>query len=336
MSERGAYVRLGLVILAGLVLGLGLIWYLGGQQIGLAATAESYFSESVQGLDVGAPVKYRGVTLGHVTDIGLVSAEYPDARLVTKRIYRLVFVRFVIDEAKTGREMNTAKAIKLGLRVRLASQGITGLSYLELDFVDPKMYPATEVPWQPKADYIPSIPSTLFRVQNAVQEVLAKLSRADIDRVIGSIGGLVQEMQRQLAEGDAHRALVQMTLLEQTLQDTVRKADLPELTAELRRTSAAFRNVVQGQQFRKLLANSDRATASLARAAAQLMPLIVQLKTTTGRVGDSTADLQQALVPLMRDLQATAQNLRETSDMLRRYPGQIFSAPPPRRPRAAR
>ena len=116
---------------------------------------ESYFSESVQGLEVGAAVKYRGVTIGRVTDIGLVSAEYRRGAAdvdVEATTYRLVFVRFVVDTAKIGKMPDTAAAVARGLRTRLPSQGITGLSYLELDFVDPARYPALAVPWQPKAN----------------------------------------------------------------------------------------------------------------------------------------------------------------------------------------
>jgi len=336
MPERAVYVRVGLLIVAGLGLGVGLIWFLGGQRIGRAETAESYFAESVQGLEIGAPVKYRGVTLGRVTDIGLVSAEYRDQTQVTARTYRLVFVRYVIDEEKTGRALDTAAAVKLGLRVRLAAQGITGLSYLELDFVDPADHPATEVPWQPKVSYIPSIPSTLSQVQNAAQQVLAKLNSVDIEGVVGAVTGLVRDLRQQVSQGDAHQAMVQLTALEQTLQDSVRSADLPGLTAELRHTSAALRGVVQGQELRHTLAGADQAANGLARVAAQLPPLIAELRAATRRAGDSTADLQQALVPLLRDMQATAQNLRETTEMLRQYPAQVFSQPPPHTPERVR
>ena len=54
------------------------------------------------------------------------------------------------------------------------------------------------------------------------------------------------------------------------------------------------------------------------------------MQATAQRAGNGTADLEQSLVPLLRDLQATAQNLRETTEALRRYPAQVFSAPPPR------
>ena len=336
MSERAVYVRVGLLLFAGLALGLALIWFLGGQRIGKAETAESYFSESVQGLEVGAAVKYRGVTLGRVTDIGLVSAEYPNQSQAHQTNYRLVFVRYVVDGNKTGNAIDTDHAVAMGLRVRLAAQGITGLSYLELDFVNPASYPAAEITWKPKGVYVPSVPSTLSQVQNAAQQVLAKLNGLDLDRVVGSVVSLMQELQQQVSQGAAHDALQQVTQLGRTLQQNVEQADLPRLADDLRRTSAAYRDIAQSGDVRSMLTSADRAANGLARAAAQLPPVIAGLQSATQRVNNSTADLQQALAPLLRDMQATAQNLRETTELLRQYPAQVLSQPPRRTPETGR
>ena len=64
------------MVLGSLLLLVGLVLALTGDRWHEGQAYETYFSESVQGLDVGAPVKYRGVTLGRVSHIGLVSAEY--------------------------------------------------------------------------------------------------------------------------------------------------------------------------------------------------------------------------------------------------------------------
>ena len=139
MGARGVYLRVGLLIVGGVLLLVALIWFLAGGQISQGTVLESYFSESVQGLEVGAAVKYRGVTIGRVNEIGLVSAEYGASQPMDleSQTYRLVFVRYVVDTAKIGQMPDVNSAVALGLRIRLASQGITGLSYLELDFVDP-------------------------------------------------------------------------------------------------------------------------------------------------------------------------------------------------------
>ena len=332
MRGSGVYLRVGLLILGGIALLVGLIWFLGGTQISHGTLFESYFSESVQGLEVGAAVKYRGVTIGRVTDIGLVSAEYGGGPLidVQRNTYRLVFVRYLVDTTKIGQMPETSEAVALGLRARLASQGITGLTYLELDFVDPARYPAQDVPWQPKATYIPSMPSTLTQVQDAAQQVLAKLNRVDIDTLSTQLTGLLTDLRADFAQGDVHQTLAEATALLRTTDEAVHAADLPGLTAEIRQTSKALHDTLQGEQMQKLLTNAGLAADRLATAAAKLTPLIASIQATVQRAGNGTSDIEQGLIPLLRDMQATAQNLREMTESLRRYPAQVFAQPPPR------
>src|SRR5271170_4136895 len=134
MGNKAAFLRVGLLLVAGVGAAVGLVLFLGGQQIRGGVGFESYYEESVEGLEVGSPVKYRGVTLGQVTELGLVSTAYatqqpPDFRSAA---FGMVYVRFVIAPSRIGQMPDRTTAIGLGLRVKLASQGITGLSYLEL------------------------------------------------------------------------------------------------------------------------------------------------------------------------------------------------------------
>jgi ABC-type transporter Mla subunit MlaD len=335
----GAPLRVGALIAGGLALMVAFVWFFGARTIGHAVVYESYFTESVQGLEVGAAVKYRGVTVGRVTDIGLVSPEYePGEQLELDRpSYRQVFVRYELDSARLGKTPDTETVVRVGLRARLAAQGITGLSYIELDFVDPARYPAQLPPWRPKAAFIPSMPSTLAQVQDAAQQVLARLNTVDFVALSGALTQLLIELRGELISGDAHQALVGTQGLLHTMRTAVQAADLPALTAELRRTSQATREVVQGEDMKRLLAGSARAADRLARVTAQLPALIAALQTTVQRADAGTADAQQALVPLLRDLRTSAQNLREMTAALRQAPGQILlAAPPPRASEPAR
>ncbi|HEX4173815.1 MAG TPA: MlaD family protein [Acetobacteraceae bacterium] len=332
MFGRGLYLRVGALIVGGVALLVLMVWFLTGSEIGRGPVFESYFSESVQGLEVGAAVRYRGVTIGRVTDIGLVSAEYGGSQPlnVASFTYRLVFVRYVVDTTKIGQMPDVQRAVSLGLRTRLASQGITGLSYIELDFADPDHYPAQAVPWQPKAVYIPSMPSTFMQVHDAAQQVLSKLSRLDFDRVGTQLDGLVTDMRTELARGDVHQTLQEATDLLRTTRQAVDAANLPGLSTDIRQTTSALRGTLQGEQMQKLIANVSLAADRLATAAAKLPAVLASLQVTAQRAGNGTADLEQSLVPLLRDMQATAGNLREMSDSLRRYPAQVFGQPPPR------
>jgi phospholipid/cholesterol/gamma-HCH transport system substrate-binding protein len=338
IGGSGAFLRVGLLIIGGLGLLVALIWFLGGSRISGGTLLESYFSESVQGLEVGAPVKYRGVTIGRVSDLGLVSAEYGQIRDTDREglLFRLVFVRFAVDTAKVGRMPDTQAAVALGLRAKLASQGITGLSYLELDFVNPKSYPPLDLPWTPKAEYIPSMPSTFYQVQDAAQQMLARLNRVDIDALSSQLAGLLGDLRAQLSGGDLHDALSGAALLLRSTNAAVQAADLPGLSADLRHTSTSLRSVFEGEQMRKLLTNSALAAERLADVSARLPAVVASVQALTQRAGSSSADVERSLVPLLRDTQAAVQNLREMTESLRRYPAQIFSPPPPRSPASVR
>jgi ABC-type transporter Mla subunit MlaD len=333
MGGSGLYLRIGLLIVGGGALFVALIWFLGGTQLTHGIVFETYFHESVQGLEVGAPVKYRGVTLGRVTDIGLVTAEYGQSTPLDagRETYQLVFVRSIVDADKLGRVPDAAEAVKSGLRARLASQGITGLTYIELDFVNPSDYPPLSVPWTPKAAYIPSMPSTFAQVQDAAQQALAKFNHLDLDKLSAEYAGLAADLRTELSSGDVHHTLAEATSLLEETKHAVREADLPGLTSDLKRTSVSLRDVLQSQDTQKLLANAALTAERLATAADRLPALIASIQSTSRRADNGVADVERSLVPVLRDIQATAANLREVTEALRGSPAQtIFGSPPPR------
>ena len=339
MNEgRGAFLRVGLLVVGGLALVVGLLWFFAGNRLSRGLLFESYFSESVEGLEVGAPVKYRGVTVGRVTELGLVTAEYGSHNLsdeLDKQTYRLVFMRFLVDPNRIGlppkQVSDPTIAVGLGLRVRLASQGITGLEYAELDFVNPEKYPALDVPWTPLDPYIPSMPSKLLELETQATDFLAKLNRLDLEALTTSLTGLVADLRANVGNGDVHLTLSRATALLRTLDDTVRAADLPGLTADLRRTSDALHDLAESRDLQRTLANASVLSDRLAAASARLGPLIAALQSVAGRADNGVADLLQELLPVLRDAQATVANLRDTTDEMRRYPPQtLLAAPPPK------
>ena len=335
MEGRGAFLRVGLLILGCTAILLGGVVILGGNLFRRGTPFETYFREFVQGLEVGAAVKYLGVTLGQVTDIGLTSAVYGrNLPMDTNRdVYREVYVRFVIDARRVGRLPDTRSSIESGLRAKLASQGLTGLSYIELAFVSRTQYPAEAVPWQPKDEYIPSMPSTLARVEEAAEQFLAKLNRVDIDGLTQHAEALVDDLRSELKDGDIHQVLARVNDTLADVQAQVRQADLPALVADLRTAAQSANTLLAGPQTRQLIANAAAAADKFSAAAGKLGVLIAALQTTVQRAGNGTSDVVSALGPILRDMQAVAANLRDTTSELRRYPaGVLLGGPPPREP----
>ncbi|HQT87466.1 MAG TPA: MlaD family protein [Acidiphilium sp.] len=326
MEPRGAALRTGLFALGAVVALVGLIFLLSGNAFRPGIPYETYFTESVQGLDVGSPVKFRGVTIGKVSDIGLVAAEYPpeDQGETLSPVYQQVIVRFRIDPHKLGEHANIQQAIDHGLRVQVAPQGITGLAYLELSFVKPAQHPVASVPWTPRSTVIPSVPSTLTQVQDAVQGFLANARKIKFDKTIKAFNHLVQALGSEMTVGTAHQTLLRADSLLATMQTQLREADLPA-------TTRALRQAANGPNTRALLASLAQSSAALAKASAAMPKLLAQTSATVQSANAATANLNRQMQPILQNLNIASRNLAELSESLKQNPATILrGAPPPR------
>lgn len=330
MGGRASSLRVGLLIIGGIVLLLALVWFLRGGQVNNGTTFVTYFTESVQGLEVGSKVEYRGVTIGRVTQVGVVSAIHgTEQQDVSDPMFRQVYVRYLVDTTRIGHFPSVAEAVQVGLRARLNTQLLTGLSYIELDFVDPKKYPVPTVPWKPEAEFVPSVPSTFAQVQNAGQQLLAKLDQVDVAELVTSLTTLSNKLNQELDSGDLHQTLTSATGLFTSADTAVKAADIPALTANLRQTSDKLAALAASPELKALLTHGASATDQLSKLTGRMATLITSLEDTVRQVGASTAELHAGLAPLIRNMQVASENLRELTSSLRQYPGQVLSGPPP-------
>ena len=319
-----AALRVGMFVFAGAIALLALLFFLSGAVLHPGTPYETYFQESVQGLDIGTAVKFRGVTIGKITDIGLVAAEYPPPDgAQNQKVYRQVVVRFTIAPKKLGRTTNIPNAIAHGLRVQIEPQGITGLAYLELSYVSPQQYPIASIPWAPDSTFIPSMPSTLTQIQDAAEQVMSSLSKVDLGKIVTQFSTLITTLTNEVTTGDAHQAVAAANTLLTNLNTTLNATDLPA-------TTASIRNLASGPQTVQILAQLNKTTAQLAKISAQLPALVASSQATINQANETTADLQAQLLPMLQDMKTTTANLRELSSELSRNPSQvILSAPPP-------
>lgn len=345
-ASRPLYLRVGLLVVAGLALGIGFILFLtSGSLRGEQRVFETYIRESVAGLDVGAAVRFRGVQVGRVTELGLVSVAYAGQVLgVGETTSRLVLVRFAVDPHRYGTS-SLDDAVRAGMRVRVASSGVTGLSYLEVDFVDAARFPAFDVPWTPRYPVIPSVPSTITQVTSAAERLMTRFADLDFDVLFANANALVEGLRTQVtSDGDLAVTLREAAVTMVALREAIQGAELAETVRDLR--TAANRIGAAGEEARSLLAGPELsgAVASIGQAATDLrtaiarLPAVIQsLELSLRSVRGTTSDAQADLGPLLRDLRATTASLRDTAEALRRSPSQsLFGAPPPPPPRERR
>ncbi len=331
-NARRIQLSVGLMVVVGLALLVGFVLFLTQNRTSTNDVIfETYIRESVQGLEVGSPVRYRGVAVGRVTEIALAAAEYrrPEGEAFAAA-FQLVVVRFAVALRRVGDVPSTEEAVAQGLRARMASQGITGVGYIELDFLDPRRFPPQPVPWTPRFSWIPAVPSTVAQVTSAAEMFLRQVQGIDFAGLVANINELVTDLRQQTETGDLALTLREASALMQELRGIAGAADLPGAVAELRATSSAIRGLAEGREVRETLSAMGAAAQDLRRATARLPGTIGQLESSLRAARNTTTDVQADLAPLLRDLRATTANLRETTEALRRSPSQaLWGAAPP-------
>lgn len=192
MIRGGDFFRLGLFVIGGVVLLFVVLFALGaGKFFQRTYQMETYVNEAVNGLEVGSQVKFRGVRVGTVSEIGFVSEKYGQQA----EGFRYVYVLCTLDRdlfggmgGRPAREQ-AAEEVARGLRARTISQGLTGQLFLGLDYVEPERNPPLPIAWEPASIYVPAAPSTLSRVEQAVlgiSNTLTGLEKAELPETVKS------------------------------------------------------------------------------------------------------------------------------------------------------
>jgi hypothetical protein len=346
MSLKANYFKLGLFVVVGVACVAALLIVVGsGRAFQPRITIETYFNESVQGLDVGSKVKYRGVVIGDVTKISFTYVKYQQDLPMSDRL------RYVLVEAQlqpkllggrqaaeiTGAE-SLAAEVERGLRVRSAPQGITGTNYLEIDYVEPPP-PLLPILWKPDNGYIPSAPSTVTALVNAASEITDRLHKLDVEGTVANLNKLMLTTNARIEAIDT-KTLSQRTdrvlaKVEATL-DAVPLGKLSEeslqLIAELRTTNTELRNLLESPAVRKL---PDDAAAALARIRTivedpALTRTLQNLSRTLGRLDRLAGGGEVDLAATIENLRQITDNLRDLSEDTKRYPANVILGEPPR------
>jgi len=346
MSLKANYFKLGLFVIGAVVSAATLLIIIGsGRAFQQKITIETYFNESVQGLDIGSKVKYRGVVIGEVTKISFTYVRYQQDRPMSERL------RYVLVEAQlqpkllggrvaseiTGPESMPAE-VERGLRVRSAPQGITGTNYLEIDYIEPPP-PLLPFDWTPQNAFIPSAPSTVTALINSASEIMDRLRHLDVEGTLGNLNNLMVTTNEKIAAIDtkqlSQRSDRVLAKLENTLDNLPTKKLSDEalaLMTELRQTSADLKKTLANPAFQKI---PDEAAAAIARVRAivddpNLPRSIAHLSKTLGRLDRILGTGETDIAVTVENLRQITDNLRDLTEDTKRYPARvIFGAPPP-------
>lgn len=301
---------IGLFTLVGFALFvLGCVLFGGSDLFARKAYFETYFDASVQGLDIGGPVKFRGVKIGTVESISFAGGTYGDQLKegadTPRRVRALSYVRVLCSvDLKKHADFDLERLRRMighGLRTSLALQGITGVIYVNLDFPkDWRTLPQLEVPWKPDELHIPSVPSSTQQIMSAAETIADQLPKA-IDT---------------------------LTALANDISAAVRDANVPALSSEFRQLvntlntranqlAATIDRLNPGQLGDRFLqvANDLSATAkALREALPQTTRTLDGTLTSATRTLNGASDTLAKANTLLEELTAATRDARQATD----------------------
>lgn len=301
--------KLGLFVLAGLAVAVAALLLLGARALS-QKTVEfvSFFDESVQGLEIGSPVKFRGVTVGRVAQIDIAEnlrhVEVTSA-LSVEQVGKL---RLAVKE--NGSKLHP------DMRVQLAQTGITGVKFLLIDFFDSKSNPVVPLPFSPPANYIPTASSTMKNLEDSVTRTANRFP--------------------EIAD-DAAKAVAQVRLVAEQIQagrlpergvETLAHANvaLSELNAQLKAVNAAALSSQAEKNLQELNGVLVRTNALLARLEGEqgLFQSAGRSADAIGEVARNARTLGPELELTLREIRGAARSIKRLADDLDREPDMLI------------
>ena len=223
------------------------------------------FKESVRGLTIGAPVDFRGVTIGEVTNIRV---DFPDDRsqLVMVVLVDIYPDRLRRERVRTSKESSKPFSegalllVKHGVRAQLKTGNLlTGQLFVSLDF-HPRAKPAT-INWDSRPPEFPTIAGSLVGVEENIVAISSRLAKVPFDAIgqdlrvaleslngtLNNVGQLATNVDRDVTP-ELKQAIADMrqavAAVDRNLADNAPfKQDVRETLREISRAAASLRNL---------------------------------------------------------------------------------------------
>jgi len=347
MSKQANKTAIGVFVVGAVVLAVTAIIIFGsGKFFVKTELFVTYFQGSVKGLKVGAPVVFRGVKIGEVTQMRLYSIR-KDTSIEIPVIFKVDPDSFHnIGPAVEADQLNMDALIKMGLRARMEMQSIvTGQQMINIDF-----YPNTPVRLLGEegidlGEDILEIPT----IQTLQQEIGKTLEEVPIGKLAESLKNSMKAIEGFVTSDEFSKSLhyFKQTLkearnlvshvdekidplfanVEQTLKDAqamLRNVDsrIDPLAGSIIRTSDDARKLVNNvnQRVRPIQADLAKTTKSL-RAALETAE--DALEEVDGIVSENS-EFRYQIDIFLREITLMARSLRSFADYLERNPDALI------------
>lgn len=291
------------VLVLGVALIVGVLWLGSGKFYRKAYdTYQIYMSESVSGLSVDAPVRYRGVQVGSVRRIVLAPGNVEQVQLTV--------------------ELERGTPVKRDTVAVLRTQGLTGIGHVELTGGSRAAPPLAALPGE---DYpvIRTDPSLMERLDAGVTALLGNLNRS-----AERFNALLDDGNRRaFTETLANLHAVSRTLAARSAQIDSSLANGSKAMENAARLTAELPQLVQ--RVRGTVDALDRMAGEVSRASASVNSAVEGARVEGRQLAGETVPEARALLSELRELTAS---LRRFSDQVERNPSVLLYGRPAAKP----
>lgn len=334
MASARVHFAVGLFMTAGLALAtVAVIWLGMSSFLDKGELFVTYFDESVQGLNVDSPVKYRGVPVGRVKQIRIA----PDYHLIE------VLIAIESENAGTGEKFTDSVA-------SIANVGITGAMFVEID----KAVPGTEhltpkLSFTPPHPVIASRPSNIKKLFREIDLIASKIQSVDFQGISreamaaftglnaaiesAQVGAIAADIRTLLTSVNAAANPKRLESMAQNMDQTIAASHrlMNQTSGDLARMDAIL------AQFQEILDTNrphiDTTMAALASTTVKADAFMAQSTVTMAQMQSSIRELQDRMAATADNLEQTSANLNTLITNLKDQPSQLIFAQP-KAPRA--
>ena len=326
MASQKTKFAVGLFLASGMVFAVLVIIWLGMSRfLEKGRYYVTYFDESVQGLNIDSPVKYRGVFIGRVDSIDVA----PDSKLIQ-----------VVLKIESGQTLDSSMV------AQLKSVGITGSMFIEIDrkkAAEPDQSPKLNFP--ARYPIVASKPSEIGELISGINAVLDQIKSLDLRGIAERVKLTLENIDQKVSQADVKR-------ISDSLEASLGRANLllndqrwNRILSLVDQGVLSFNTVVKGanhslDRLDKTIVRIDGIVAekeSSIKAAIDDFKLAMQRANVFLEKGSSLMDgtdsavtqLMQHLLIVAQNLEKASENLNQIMELLADQPSQLIFGEPP-------
>jgi paraquat-inducible protein B len=320
MSQKANPRLIGIFVIGAIALLVAAVVAVGsGRFFTRAQTYVMFFEDDVGGLQVGAPVTFRGVRLGSVT--GIQIRYDTDARQITIPVMVELDMRQVRLVGRASQE-TIDQLIERGLRARLKLQSfVTGQAGVELDF-DPGS-PAHFVGIVKNYPEIPTQRSSISEFRATLTDLISELRKLPVGELLERVNDISANLSTLIIHVDGL-----VVDVNNHLNDSF--TEVPALVAESRGMVADLDTVAR--DLSKLTRDVNKDVPAISKGAtdaiARLNKTLERAQTSMSSIENNLGErspLQYQMNQALTEITAAASAMRNLAEYLQENPSVLLS-----------